>query len=120
MQANSVFRQETEHEPKNETDKGNIYEGQRDEQGRRHGQGKFSFADGSVYQGEWHEGLRQGIGMFQTVATQSLGATTYKGQWINDLKHGHGKYWDENGDVIVGTWQHDKKNGLCRIYKKGS
>ena len=49
MQANSIFRQETEHAPKNETDQGNIYEGQRDAEGRREGQGKFTFADGSVY-----------------------------------------------------------------------
>ena len=58
--------------------------------------------------------------MFQTVPTEKLAQITYKGQWMNDLKHGHGKMWDENGDVIVGIWQHDKKNGLCRIYKKGS
>ena len=49
-----------------------------------------------------------------------MAQTTYKGQWVNDLKNGNGKMWDENGDVILGTWQHDKKNGLCRIYKKGS
>ena len=31
----------------------NRYEGERDEQGRRSGNGKFFFADGSTYSGQW-------------------------------------------------------------------
>ena len=43
---------------------------------KRHGQGKFTFNDGS----------------------------TYEGEWMNDLKHGKGTYTWKDGTVLVGTW----------------
>lgn len=109
MQANSIFRQESE------LAQVNVYVGERDAYGRRHGKGKFTFADGSYYDGEWHEGLRQGVGYFKQAASGTQKSSVFKGQWINDLKHGHGRIQDEDGNTIIGIWQHDKKNGLCRV-----
>ena len=39
-----------------------VYEGDLlDEE--KHGTGEYRYADGTVYSGEWHRGMRQGFGM---------------------------------------------------------
>jgi len=44
---------------------------------------------------------------------------TYKGQWMDDMKHGQGYMKTEEGDEIYGTWQYDKANGMARVLKDG-
>ena len=48
-----------------------------------HGKGKFTYANGNVYEGDYH----------------------------NDKRHGKGKYTLANGDVYEGNFQDDKRNG---------
>ena len=47
--------------------------------GRPHGTGRYRFADGDVYEGEWLHGLRHGIGKHWY---QKGG--TYDGSWVLD------------------------------------
>jgi len=112
-QANSIMRREGE--SSDPTAGGNVYTGARDEYGRRHGQGKFVFADGSEYEGEWMHGLRHGIGIFKY-----KDGGKYRGQWFNDLKHGQGRFDFANGDSVLGIWTHDRLNGLGKLTEKGS
>ena len=35
----------------------------------------------------------------------------YKGQWLADLKHGHGEILYETGNVYVGQWEDNLKSG---------
>ena len=112
MHENALMRREGE--TQDPTAGGNLYEGERDAQGHRHGRGKFTFADGAVYEGDWLHGLRHGVGEFKY-----KDGSVYKGQWQHDLKHGQGKFWFSNGDITLGVWTHDRLNGLARLWTKG-
>ena len=60
--------------------------------GKRHGQGKETYAVGGSYSGEFKEDLRHGNGemVFATGAV-------YQGEWHADQQHGRGKFRFENG-----------------------
>ena len=36
----------------------------------------------------------------------------YEGYWLNDIKHGKGKFTMTNGDFYEGLWVDNKKNGF--------
>ena len=60
--------------------------------------------------------LRHGNGVFKTGGKEPI---TYHGQWVNDIKHGKGKLTYANGEQILGTWENDRLNGICRVLKPG-
>ena len=77
------------------------------------GVGKFRYADGSVYVGEWVKGKEHGSG--QLVKTSVL----YKGGFSNGCKHGKGVELDkETGVKIEGTWDNGKLGGKIQIYEQ--
>ena len=41
------------------------YEGERDEDGKRHGKGKAVYEDGGEYEGQFSHGMRHGIGVYR-------------------------------------------------------
>jgi hypothetical protein len=43
------------------------------------------FPNGDVYDGEWANGKRHGMGLFK-----AQGGSTYAGSWDNGKRHGHG------------------------------
>jgi hypothetical protein len=57
------------------------------------GNGTFYYASGSVYIGQFYDGLRHGHG----VETSPIG-DRFEGAWVNDKKNGHGVYHYHNGD----------------------
>ena len=97
----------------------NVYRGDRNAQGLRHGKGKFRFANGSVYDGEWKLGYRHGLGEWKEGGHDDSKHDVYKGQWAHDLKHGKGRMEFANGDIVIGTWKHDRLNGLAHRTVKG-
>ncbi|TNV71953.1 hypothetical protein FGO68_gene2876 [Halteria grandinella] len=113
------------------------------------GNGLFKYADGWTYYGELSQNKRHGIGIYEKM-NQAL----YSGQFQNDLMHGYGNFtsperntyqcqWKqgqrqghcttyfENGDIEIGLWSNDLKEGthfgslkkykkfLARYYEKG-
>lgn len=52
------------------------------------GRGKYTWPDGSQYEGDVQDGLRHGQGVF-TAATKER----YEGEWKNGLRHGFGILW---------------------------
>ena len=61
------------------------------------------YEDGSVYEGEWLNGQRNGLGMIRF-----QNENRYEGTWKNDLKHGDGKYfYFDKGQLLLGTWVED-------------
>lgn len=66
--------------------------------------GPFRLEDGSTYEGEMRDGLREGFGK-QVYKNGSV----YEGFWLNDKPHGVGRKIFENNHVYIGDW----KNGLC-------
>jgi len=59
---------------------GAIYEGAISYTGNKSGPGKISYKDGSVYEGNYIEGLKHGQGI-----QRSSDGSIYEGFWENDL-----------------------------------
>ena len=59
-----------------------------------HGYGEFTKPYGRkfVYKGQYNEGKREGLGEIDF-----LDQRVYQGQWLNDLKHGTGKFYSRIG-----------------------
>jgi|GEM_PF-3272187 len=78
---------------------------------------EVKYDDGSIYKGEFKNGLRNGYG---TMRLKSRDGHTYIGNWENDKMHGEGTLFMEgkpNGDLsfcekfYCKNWVNDKKNG---------
>lgn len=75
--------------------------------GHMHGKGTKHYADGSIYNGEWANGKRNGIGKL----TWMSGKGTYYGQWKDDLKSGYGEAVFPNGGSYRGEWKDGQIHG---------
>ena len=64
-----------------------------------HGQGDYSWPDGSSYSGEWIEGLRSGEGVFTAADGER-----YDGAWLEGERHGQGMERHSNGRSREGEW----------------
>ncbi|KAF7205120.1 radial spoke head 1 homolog [Nothobranchius furzeri] len=105
------------------------YEGDRNEEGERHGFGKAFFPNGDMYEGDYKNGMRHGQGTYRFCnGARYIGGyyqnrkheqgvfyypdgSKYEGSWLEDLRHGHGIYTYPNGDTYVGEWQSNKRHG---------
>lgn len=84
---------------------------------RKNGCGTLYWVDGSRYTGDFDNDRRQGYGTYiiTTVGTikNCPRSVKYIGQWINGLKHGTGKCYDANGNLIYdGSFENDKPTGV--------
>ena len=95
--------------------------------GHMHGKGTKHYADGSIYNGEWANGKRNGIGKL----TWMSGKGTYYGQWKDDLKSGYGEAVFPNGGSYRGEWKDGQIHGygiktdangtkICGIWQEGN
>lgn len=84
---------------------GTVYEGQF-ENGLFNGKGKLILPDVGTYEGMFVSGLRSGDGKM----TFSNG-DIYNGQWVNDCMSGQGTYTFKNGDTYVGSFLNNAFNG---------
>ena len=66
--------------------------------GRPHGTGTMTYADGRCYHGEWDSGQPHGRGTMHTKGS------VYHGDWREGWRHGKGTTIDANGDVHNGEW----------------
>ncbi|KAL3681490.1 hypothetical protein R1sor_024446 [Riccia sorocarpa] len=74
---------------------GDTYQGNY-ENGKKNGQGKYTFARGA-----WFRGKKHGQGVY----TYSNG-DRYQGEWVDDLRHGQGTYYfNESMSSYIGTWE---------------
>ncbi|QDZ21659.1 hypothetical protein HOP50_06g41860 [Chloropicon primus] len=84
---------------------GSYYEGEY-KQGQRT-KGKFVSSDESIeYTGGWKDNMRHGFGTFFQNGVQK-----YFGEWRKDLKHGRGKCEYSDGVAYDGDWVGDKMQG---------
>ena len=73
--------------------------------GKRNGQGAFSFEDGAVYRGQWKNDNFHGQGTFY-----SANGDEFRGEYRNG-KTVYGKYTWADGDVYEGEWKGGEPNG---------
>ena len=101
---------------KKQFDNGDIYEGCTDVEGRFNGKGKYTWADGRYYSGDWVNNKREGSGEFK-FSDGSL----YKGDWVNNKRDGKGKYITTDGNIYEGYYKDNMRNGDgVYSYKIGS
>ena len=74
--------------------------------GKKNGQGKYTWDNGSVYEGVWTDDKLTGIGVLYTVSDGR-----YEGYFVDGKKSGYGKYFFPNGDLYEGNWEDDKMSG---------
>jgi hypothetical protein len=73
-------------------------------------EGRMTYADGSVYEGQWHRGKRHGRGSYIF-----CDGSMYDGQFERDQMHGTGQLtWPEPGGAFVGGWCRGQRHGRGR------
>jgi len=75
--------------------------------GKRNGQGTFTYASGSKYTGEWRDDKKHGQGTF----FYDNGAK-YVGEFRDGQFHGQGTYTYADGRVKEGIWENNKFQGI--------
>ena len=112
-----------------EYDGGDVYEGET-RNGKRHGKGKYTWADGDTYEGDWRDGKRCGRGKLIQYGKSPSGETymkySYDGEWLDSKEHGHGicvegDFGMEKMDkVFEGEWVNGKRQGRFIWYLTNS
>jgi len=74
--------------------------------GRKHGKGKYNWANGKTYEGDFQDGKFHGKGKLIKPNGEA-----YEGEWQNGIKHGKGKYTWADGDSYEGDFQDGKFHG---------
>jgi hypothetical protein len=82
------------------------YVGEKNAAGEMEGRGKYVFADGAVYEGEFKADQKEGRGIFRYA-----NGNVYEGEWKADKKEGRGKYVFADGSVYEGEFKAGKKEG---------
>jgi len=94
-------------------------------QNLKQGKGVFKYQNGDVYEGSWSKGMKHGAGIY----TYSSG-DRYEGMFKDNLLHGKGTLISANGDRLEGVWLNDEihgdailttASGQCykEVYEKG-
>ena len=112
-----------------ELDGGDVYEGET-QNGKRHGKGKYTWADGDFYEGDWKDGKRCGHGKLIQYGKSPSGETyvkrSYDGEWLDSKEHGHGICvegdfgWEKMDKVFEGEWVNGKRQGRFIWYLTNS
>ena len=76
-----------------------------------HGSGKAIYKDGTVYEGEWSRGKRNGQGKC------TYSDRIYSGAWVDDKRHGQGKIiWNKGGEWTGEFRDEERWNGAGTWY----
>ena len=76
-----------------------IYEGERNSAGVRHGKGKNTYPGGDTYEGTYVDGKRHGKGLYQF-----KNGARYIGEFSDGMKHGNGKFYYPDGSKYIGAF----------------
>mmetsp|Transcript_111100 Transcript_111100/g.313431 ORF Transcript_111100/g.313431 Transcript_111100/m.313431 type:complete len:423 (+) Transcript_111100:90-1358(+) len=74
----------------------------------------YDFLTGSTYTGEWLNNMRHGHGRMSWPS-----GAEYEGQWKCNTASGHGRFKHPEGDVHIGQWRNFLANGKGVYYRKG-
>jgi hypothetical protein len=91
---------------------GNLYEGEFDD--LFHGHGVYKWKDGSVYEGSFNRGKKEGVGRYTGPS-----GNTYEGSFVSDEFDGFGIYTNAgNGVVYEGYFSRGRKEGPGQLFSK--
>lgn len=77
---------------------------------RRHGKGRFTWADGSFYEGDWENDLRHGRGVLEL-----SNGFKYEGAWYRNIMEGKGTCIFPSGQSYQGTFRGGLRDGRGSI-----
>ena len=85
------------------------------EEGRRNGEGVYTYEDGDIYSGNWKNNKRDGKGTYIFAAT----GIKYVGNW-SEGNFVHGKWLFSNGTYFEGNFEANQPKGVGKwIFKNG-
>lgn len=76
--------------------------------GQRHGQGKFYYQDGGLYDGEWKQNKMDGYGKLY----YQSGKLAYEGNWREDKFYGQGILYNEAPDYLMEPFDYSNLEGV--------
>jgi hypothetical protein len=79
--------------------------------GKKEGFGKYTWADGSTYEGDWVDNRINGRGVYLW-----KDGRRFYGEWINNDMEGLGVYFWADGRRYEGQYDKDKKSGFGLYY----
>lgn len=85
---------------------GDVFEGSYDSALKKSGAGRYVWASGASYEGDYADGQKSGKGTYTYPNGDS-----FTGSWVGGLKHGAGKERFANGDSFKGVWVSDVREG---------
>ena len=75
--------------------------------GMRHGPGTLTWSDGRKYAGQWKENQINGEGTLEYTKNDQFKRCKYVGNFLNDMRHGHGRLDWGDGRWYEGPWLND-------------
>ena len=94
---------------------GEKYEGEWKED-KRNGYGTMYYSDGRIYRGYWLNSKRHGKGRMDFAANDSCNRTYYDGDWIEGVRQGIGTMKWNNGNKYSGSWKNGSRYGQGVYY----
>jgi hypothetical protein len=80
------------------------------------GKGRLEWKDGGYMEGQWVNGKLTGLGIEYFGKTSEFYGDTYKGEFKENVYHGHGIYYDKSEDnTYEGQWNNGKSNGKGKL-----
>ena len=92
---------------------GEIYEGQF-LNGMRHGLGTCIYVNGDMYEGEWSEGLCHGEGLI----SNEKGKLVCQGEFLEGRLNGNAVFKHEDGSQYTGEWKESRRHGRGKYVDK--
>ncbi len=82
---------------------------------KRHGKGTMTYSNGSIYEGEWKDDQRCGIGELRKSSVAN--SSSYKGEWRDDKLNGQGTF-NDNYTSYEGEFKDGEYNGNGTLSQK--
>ena len=89
---------------------GDVYDGEWNSDGRKHGFGKLNLSDGTTYSGKFENGFCSGHGVMQFE-----NGDVYEGEFANGKYGGHGVFTRSDGMKYEGQFKNGLVEGLGLI-----
>lgn len=74
-----------------------------------HGKGRYYYANGDKYVGEFENGKKNGKGIMYWGAKSRFAGNRYDGEWKEDKMHGKGTYICADGSKYIGEMNNNFK-----------
>ena len=84
-----------------------VYEGQFDSKGRKHGLGRQVWPDGNYYEGQFIHGRIEGVGRLVNTNLE-----IYEGEWRDSMAAGEGVFTFQSGVVYNGGFEANEPHGF--------